>query len=174
MEVLEELHRPCRVDVRVADPNCLAYQSHKLAEVGFSKPANVYAVGVTHVPREPLHQRILHHPGEMQVFHLRPANDLMASGFGDDAQLGLRPARAAFTSSQDRKRAAPCEPRGHAKLVDPHRLTLQAGAVSFATSKWYTRAVLPAAILACSSSGTPSRMFARILRDWGKVDSLCG
>jgi hypothetical protein len=33
-------------------------------------------------------------------------------------------------------------------------LCLQAGAVSIATSKLYTRAVLPAAILACSSSGT--------------------
>jgi hypothetical protein len=41
-------------------------------------------------------------------------------------------------------------------------------APSFATSKRYTRAVLPPAILACSSAGTPARKFARILRDWGK------
>jgi len=40
---------------------------------------------------------------------------------------------------------------------------LQAGTVSGATSKLYTRAVLPAAILA-----------ARIFRDWGNVDTLCG
>jgi hypothetical protein len=51
---------------------------------------------------------------------------------------------------------------------------LQALTVSLATSKLYTRAVLPPAILACSSSGTPSRISARILRDWGNVDSLCG
>jgi hypothetical protein len=30
------------------------------------------------------------------------------------------------------------------------------------------------AILACSSSGTPARISARIFRDWGNVDSLCG
>src|SRR5262249_1983987 len=43
-----------------------------------------------------------------------------------------------------------------------------------ATSKRYTRAVLPPAILACSSSGTPARISARIFRDCGNVDSLCG
>src|ERR1700730_18273367 len=48
----------------------------------------------------------------------------------------------------------------------------QQGTVSLATSKLYTRAVLPPAILACSSSGTPARISARILRDWGNVDSL--
>jgi hypothetical protein len=61
-------------------------------------------------------------------------------------------------------------------------LALQAGTVSLATSKLYTRAVLPPAIpgswsgagLACSSSGTPARISARIFRDQGKVDSLCG
>ena len=45
---------------------------------------------------------------------------------------------------------------------------LQSGTVSLATSKLYTRAVLPAAILTCSSSGTPARIF----RDWGNVDSV--
>jgi aryl-alcohol dehydrogenase-like predicted oxidoreductase len=45
---------------------------------------------------------------------------------------------------------------------------------ALATSKRYTRAVLPPAILACSSSGTPARISARIFRDWGNVDSLCG
>src|SRR5208282_6429257 len=46
----------------------------------------------------------------------------------------------------------------------------QAGTVSLARSKLYTRAVLPPAILACSSSGTPARISARIFRDWGNVD----
>ena len=53
-------------------------------------------------------------------------------------------------------------------------LTLQAGTISFVTSKLYTRAVLPPTILACSSSGTPARISARIFCDWGNVDSLCG
>src|SRR5207244_3547954 len=48
MEILEELHRPRRVDFRVADPNGLAYQSHELAEVRLLKPANAYVVGVAH------------------------------------------------------------------------------------------------------------------------------
>ena len=72
--------------------------------------------------------------------------------------------------------------RWHAEFVDPQRLGQQAGADSLAMSKAYTRAVLPPAIpgsrsgagLACSSSGTPARISARILRDWGNVDSLCG
>ena len=59
-------------------------------------------------------------------------------------------------------------------------MALQAATVSLSTSKLYTRAVLPAAIpgsgfgagLACSSSGTRARISARILRDWGNVDSL--
>jgi hypothetical protein len=50
MEVLEELHRPRRIDFRMADPNGLTYQSHKLAEVGLSKPANAYFIAVTHAP----------------------------------------------------------------------------------------------------------------------------
>src|SRR6266403_405008 len=50
MEILEELHRPRRVDCRVADPNGLAYQSHELAEVRLLKPANAYVVGVIHSP----------------------------------------------------------------------------------------------------------------------------
>src|SRR5882724_2970881 len=37
----------------------------------------------------------------------------------------------------------------------------------FGTSRRYTRAVLPAAFLACSSAGTPARMSARLFRDWG-------
>jgi len=40
VEILEELHRPRRVDFRVADPNDLAYQSHELTEVRLSKSAN--------------------------------------------------------------------------------------------------------------------------------------
>src|SRR5262249_16475939 len=48
------------------------------------------------------------------------------------------------------------------------------GTVSFATSKWYTRAVFPLAILACSAVGTSSRISANISRDCGNVDSLCG
>ena len=35
------------------------------------------------------------------------------------------------------------EQRGHAELVDPHRSGLQAGTVSLAASKLYTRVVLP-------------------------------
>ncbi len=54
------------------------------------------------------------------------------------------------------------------------RTALQAGTVSFAISNLYTRAVLQPAILACSSSGTPASISARILRDWGNVDLLCG
>ncbi len=45
---------------------------------------------------------------------------------------------------------------------------------SRATSKRYTRAVLPPTILACSSAGTPARISARIFRDRGNVDSLWG
>src|SRR5689334_25268910 len=41
-------------------------------------------------------------------------------------------------------------------------LTLQAGTISFVTSKLYTRAVLPPTILACSFSGSPARISARI------------
>jgi hypothetical protein len=52
----------------------------------------------------------------------------------------------------------PISQRGNAELADPHRLALQVGTVSFATSNLYTRAVLPPAIpgswsgagLACS------------------------
>ncbi len=53
-------------------------------------------------------------------------------------------------------------------------LAVQAEAASLVTSKLYTRAVLPPAILACSSSGTPAKISARICRDCGNVDSLCG
>ena len=42
---------------------------------------------------------------------------------------------------------------------------IQAETLSLATSKRYTRAVLPPAIFACSSSGTPARISARIFRD---------
>jgi hypothetical protein len=35
-------------------------------------------------------------------------------------------------------------------------------------------AVLEQGDALCSSSGTPSRISAGILRDWGNVDSLCG
>jgi hypothetical protein len=37
-------------------------------------------------------------------------------------------------------------------------------APGFGASKRYTRAVLPPAVLACSSAGTPARMPARIFR----------
>src|SRR3954451_5810247 len=50
MEILQELHRPRRVDFRVADPDGLAYQSYELAEVGLLKPTNAYVVGVIHSP----------------------------------------------------------------------------------------------------------------------------
>src|SRR5438046_10456602 len=50
MEIVEELHRPRRVDFRVADSNGLAYQSHELAEVSLFEPANAYAVRVIHSP----------------------------------------------------------------------------------------------------------------------------
>src|SRR6266702_4860778 len=53
MEILEELHRPRRVDFGVADPNGLAYQSHELAEVRLLEPANAYVVGVIHSPLVP-------------------------------------------------------------------------------------------------------------------------
>jgi hypothetical protein len=42
--------RRARIESRIADPNGLAYQSHQLAEVGLSKPADAYVVGVTHTP----------------------------------------------------------------------------------------------------------------------------
>ena len=48
MEVLEELHRPRRIDFRITDANGLTYQSRKFAEVGLSKPANAYFIAVTH------------------------------------------------------------------------------------------------------------------------------
>src|ERR1700731_3802398 len=64
-----------------------------------------------------------------------------------------------------------CEPVCH----EPRSSVREAaGTVSLDTSKLYTRAVLPPAILACSSSGTPARISARIFRDCGNVDSLCG
>jgi hypothetical protein len=40
---------------------------------------------------------------------VRLAIDIVVSGLGDNAQLGLRPARAASTSSQDWKRAGPVD-----------------------------------------------------------------
>ena len=76
---------------------------------------------------------------------------------GETRQCGIGRTTARTPSSSIRRRPA-----------------LQPGTVSLATSKLYTRAVLPPAILACSSSGTPSRISARIFRDWGNVDSLCG
>ena len=60
------------------------------------------------------------------------------------------------------------ERRGHAGSSIAERLALQAGPVSLTTSKLYARAVLPPAILACSSSGTPARISERILRDRGR------
>src|SRR5262245_40561563 len=42
MEVLEELHRPRRIDSCIADPNGFVYQPHELVEVGVSKPANAF------------------------------------------------------------------------------------------------------------------------------------
>jgi hypothetical protein len=52
MEVVEELHGPRRVRFRIADPNCLAYESDDLTEIGLSKPADPYVVGVTHKPSQ--------------------------------------------------------------------------------------------------------------------------
>lgn len=63
-----------------------------------------------------------------------------------------------------------CAPRGpHSSVARLARWDAQPP-----TSKLYTRAVLPPAILACSSAGTPARISARIFCDWGNVDSLCG
>jgi hypothetical protein len=79
--------------------------------------------------------------------------------------------------SEQKGGVANLQARGYSpeELVDSaERLALQTLTVSLAASKLYTRAVLPPAILACSSSGTPPRISARILRDWGNVDSLCG
>ena len=73
-------------------------------------------------------------------------------------------------------RPAPCRPpvmsssrfyheaRKLARHAAPERLAPQAGTVSLATSKRCTRAVLPPAIpgLACSPSGTPSRISAAL------------
>src|SRR5689334_4779334 len=61
-----------------------------------------------------------------------------------------------------------------ARVATPDADPGQTGTVNFVTSKSYTRAVLPPTILACSSSGTPARISARIFRDCGNVDSLCG
>ena len=52
------------------------------------------------------------------------------------------------------------------------RPILQAEAVSRAASKLYTRAVLPAAILDCSSSGTPAGISARICARQNDLDRL--
>ena len=82
-----------------------------------------------------------------------------------------------FDPSEQKGGVATLQARGYSpeELVDSaESLALQARTVNLATSKLYTRAVLPPAILACSSSGTPSRISARILRDWGNVNSLCG
>src|SRR6516165_4425696 len=101
---------------------------------------------------------------------------------------GCRPSSIAAVMSGQDTRGAPVrldverelearclyEQRGTPTSRSAERFALQAGAVSLATSKRYTRAVLPPAILACSSLGTPSRISARIFRDWGNVDSLCG
>src|SRR5262249_1030245 len=48
MVFLEELHRPRRIDSRIADPNSLVYQPRELVKVGVSKPANAYVVN--HAP----------------------------------------------------------------------------------------------------------------------------
>ena len=98
---------------------------------------------------------------------------------GDDGQLGE--GRLGVEPGLEARGLR--EQRAQAELSRfAERLALQPGAVSLASSKLYTRAVLPLAIpgswsgagLACSSSGTPARISARILRDWGNVDSLCG
>jgi hypothetical protein len=105
--VLEELHCPCRVDVRVADPNCLAYQSHKLAEVGFSKPANGYGVGVTHASL--VSPFIREYPATL--VRCRYFTCALPTISWRTAQLCLRGARAAFTSGHD----GPCERSGLAR-----------------------------------------------------------
>jgi hypothetical protein len=50
---------------------------------------------------------------EIQVLHVRLRGDLVASGLGGEAQLGLRPARAVPTSSQDWSAREGREPPGY-------------------------------------------------------------
>jgi hypothetical protein len=75
--------------------------------------------------------------------------------------------------AQDWKRGL-CEQRGRRAHLPPRGWLFKRGWSASPRPKLYTRAVLPPAILACSSSGTPARISARIFRDCGKVDSLCG
>ena len=90
---------------------------------------------------------------------------------GDDGQLGE--GRLGVEPGLEARGLR--EQRAQAELSRfAERLALQPGAVSLASSKLYTRAVLPPTILACSWSGTPARISVRIFLDWGNVDSLCG
>jgi hypothetical protein len=57
-------------------------------------------------------------------------------------------------------------------LASPAHTSLQAGTVPRHLKDCTRGAVLPPAILACSSSGTPARISARIFRDWRNVDSV--
>jgi hypothetical protein len=59
------------------------------------------------------------HGAEIQVLRVRLAVDIVASGVGDDAQPGLRPARVASTSSRELEARRLREQRAHAEFVDP-------------------------------------------------------
>ena len=82
------------------------------------------------------------HGAEIQVLRVRLAVDIVASGVGDEAQLGLRPARGATTSGQDWKRAASVNSARTPNSSIRRKIGSQAGTVSLATSRG---AVLPPA-----------------------------
>jgi hypothetical protein len=71
------------------------------------------------------------HGAEIQVLRVHLAVDTVASGVGDDAQLGLRrPARVAPTSSQGLEARGLREQRAHAESIC-RKIGSQAGTVSF-------------------------------------------
>jgi hypothetical protein len=92
-----------------------------------------------------------------------------AARCGNERHFARDPPHAALLCCRYRATMSRTPARPHGDGV-----ARQAVTVNRAMSKLYTRPVLPPAILACSSSDTPARISARILRDWGKVDSLCG
>jgi hypothetical protein len=71
------------------------------------------------------------HGAEIQVLPVRFAVDIVASG----AQLGLRPVRAASTSSQDCKRAASVNSARTPNASIRRKIGSQAGTVSLSTSR---------------------------------------
>ena len=75
------------------------------------------------------------HGAEIQVLRVRLAVDIVASGVGDEAQLGLRPARGATTSGQDWKRAASVNSARTPNSSIRRKIGSQAGTVSLTTSR---------------------------------------